>query len=301
MWFAEELARAGHSVTCIIKSPLDEYTGTRLKRIERLVPLAELVFECPFGSHKFYQLLQSRARWDLFCHHAADVTNYKSPDFNPVTALANNTGDLKAVLLALKERQCNRILLTGSVFEQREGAGSDNLRAVSPYALSKGLTADMFSFYCTIFGLQLGKFVIPNPFGPFEEFRFTSFLMQNWFAHKPVFVSMPAYVRDNVPVSLLAKAYADFAGKLDSGFVKLNPSYYPESQGAFTARFAQEMRQRLKLPCDFELGVQNEFSEPKVRINTDLLEPEKLQWSERECWDQLAKYYESVYQPALVS
>ncbi len=25
--------------------------------------------------------------WDLLCHHAADVTNYKSPDFDAVAAL----------------------------------------------------------------------------------------------------------------------------------------------------------------------------------------------------------------------
>lgn len=301
-WFVEELVRAGHTVICPIKSPIDHYTGVRLKRIERLASLVELVFECPFASEKFYKLLESKPQWDLFCHHAADVTNYKSPDFDAVNALANNTNQLKAVLMALKKRQCARVLLTGSVFEQREGAGSDNLRAVSPYGLSKGLTSDMFSFYCAIMEMKLAKFVIPNPFGPFEEFRFTSFLIQNWFAGQPVFVSMPAYVRDNVPVTLLAKAYADFASHLDEspGFVKLNPSYYPEAQGAFTARFAMAMRPRLSLPCDFELGVQTEFAEPKVRINTDLLQPERLHWSESAAWDELAAYYESS-KPALVS
>src|SRR3984957_12284071 len=154
MWFVTELAKAGHHVTAIVKSPRESYTDLRLKRIEKLTPLCEVVFDCPFGSNLFFQIVQSR-NWDLFAHHAADVTNYKSPDFNPVSALANNTGDLKALLTALKKQNCNKVLLTGSVFEQNEGAGSDGLRAVSPYGLSKGLTAETFAFYTTLMEMKL--------------------------------------------------------------------------------------------------------------------------------------------------
>ena len=74
-----------------------------------------------------------------------------------------------------------KVVLTGSVFEQREGAGTEGLRAVSPYGLSKGLTADVFSYFTELLGMKLGKFVIPNPFGPLEEPRFTSYLIHNWF------------------------------------------------------------------------------------------------------------------------
>lgn len=301
-WFVQELVKAGHNVTAIIRKSRGSYDSLRLQRIEWIEPHCELVFDCSFGSEAFFKLIESR-KWDLLCHHAADVTNYKSPDFDPVSALANNSKNLKPLLLALQKQGCNRLLLTGSVFEQGEGVGSEGLRAVSPYGLSKGLTSDMFRFYCEIFNMKLGKFVIPNPFGPYEEFRFTSFLMQNWFAGKNVFVSMPAYVRDNIHVSLLAKAYAKFATDLtpSPGFSKLNPSCYPESQGAFTARFAEEMRKRLKLACQYELGVQKEFLEPKVRLNTDLLDAEKLDWGESAAWDELAAYYERVFQPVLAS
>lgn len=299
-WFVQELVKAGHSVTAIFKNSLDVYTGLRLERIELNSAFCETVFDCPFGSDAFYKVIQSK-QWDLFCHHAADVTNYKSPDFNPIAALNNNAGDLKNILKKLKQQGCNKVLLTGSVFEQNEGVGSEGLRAVSPYGLSKGLTSDLFRFYCEIEQVKLAKFVIPNPFGPYEEFRFTSYLVQNWFAKKCVLVSMPAYVRDNIHVSLLAKAYAQFASKIDlaPGFVKINPSGYPESQGAFTARFANELRKRLSLDCEYELGVQKEFNEPKVRLNMDLLNSEELRWNEEYAWDQLACYYESIYQPAL--
>jgi len=46
------------------------------------------------------------------------------------------------------------------------------LAAFSPYGLSKGLTAQAFRYWCGALDVPLGKFVLPNPFGPFEEPRF---------------------------------------------------------------------------------------------------------------------------------
>src|SRR5262249_30134199 len=141
MWFVQELIQAGHEVVTCFRKPLEQYEGLRRSRIEQLLPHCTPHFSGSFGSDAFLQLIASRKQWDLFCHHAADVANYKSPDFDVASALANNTHNLKKVLHSFQARGCNRVLLTGSVFEQNEGAGSDLLRAVSPYGLSKGLTA----------------------------------------------------------------------------------------------------------------------------------------------------------------
>ena len=81
--------------------------------------------------------------------------------------------------------------------------------------------------------------MIPNPFGPYEEPRFTAYLMKSWLAGGSPSCSSPAYVRDNIHVSLLARAYARFAGRVPAeGFARTNPSGYAESQGAFTLRLA---------------------------------------------------------------
>ncbi len=296
MWFVKALKQAGHEITAPLKSAESAYEGLRKARISELNSFADVRYATAYSSKEFEQLLQNES-FDLFCHHAADVTNYKSPDFDAVSALNNNVGNISFILNTLKKNGCNCILLTGSVFEQNEGAGSDNLRAVSPYGLSKGLTSEVFKYYADIKGMSLGKFVIPNPFGPFEEFRFTSFLIKNWMEGKEVNVSQPAYVRDNIHVSLLAKAYAHFANQISEqkSYIKLNPSGYPESQGAFTARFANEMRSRLQLPCEFSLTKQIEFLEPKVRLNTDLLDSNLLNWDEKLAWDELANYYEAQF------
>ena len=254
------------------------------------------VYGCSFGDSSFLSLI-GEGGWDLFCHHAADVRQYRSPDFDVIGAVRNNTHNLPAVLEGLGSAGCSKVLLTGSVFEGGEGAGSQGLPDFSPYGLSKALTAQVFRHYCDRAGLALGKFVIPNPFGPHEEPRFTAYLMKAWLHGETPACSSPAYVRDNIHVSLLAKSYERFARDLANTprFTKVNPSGYVESQGAFTLRMAEEMRPRLNLPCHVELKKQTEFPEPRVRINTDVPDALALGWDESAAWDGLAAYYQRLH------
>jgi UDP-glucose 4-epimerase len=294
LWFVRELAAAGHEVTTIFRYRTDEYPDlVRRKRVALGGEVCRPVYGCSFGDAAFLALIRE-GNWDLLCHHAADVTDYKSPHFDAVAALQNNTRNLLAVIEALKAAGCGKMVLTGTVFEGGEGAGSQGLPDFSPYGFSKALTARVFQFYCSRAGLSLGKFVIPNPFGPYEEPRFTAYLMKNWLAGATPACSSPAYIRDNIHVSLLAKVYAQFTGDLADvpGFTKINPSGYAESQGAFTLRLAGEMRRRLNIPCLVELKKQTDFPEPRVRINTDFPDTEALGWNESTAWDDLAHYYQ---------
>jgi nucleoside-diphosphate-sugar epimerase len=292
-WFIQELAQAGHEIVAIFRSPPDAYQGIRRERVARLQGLCRGVFGCAFGDPGFLDLIEAEDGWDALCHHAADVTDYKSPDFDVMAAVASNTRNLASVLDALVQRGCATVLLTGSVFENDEGAGSEELPAFSPYGLSKGLTAQVFRYHASVAGTRLGKFVIPNPFGPFEEPRFTSYLVRSWYKGETPAVSTPEYVRDNIHVSLLAKVYARFLERLvdRTGPEKINPSGYAESQGAFAGRLAKEMRERLGLPCELHLEEQTEFPEPRVRVNTDVPDVDEMGWSEVQAWDELADYY----------
>jgi nucleoside-diphosphate-sugar epimerase len=296
-WFIRELAHAGHEIVAIFRSPPDGYEGIRRERVARLQGLSRGVFGCAFGDPGFLDLIEAEDGWDAFCHHAADVTDYKSPDFDVMAAVASNTRNLSSVLEALARRGCRTVLLTGSVFENDEGAGSEGLPAFSPYGLSKGLTAQVFRYCASVAATRFGKFVIPNPFGPFEEPRFTSYLVQSWYKGQTPSVTTPAYVRDNIHVSLLAKVYARFLERLvdGAGPEKINPSGYAESQGAFARRLAEEMRERLDLPCELHLGRQTQFLEPRVRINTDVPDVEGMGWSEVQAWDELADYYRHTF------
>ena len=295
-WFVKELAANGHRVTTVLRKPREQYVGTRGERVRQVVEASETVAVCSFGDETFLDLIRG-GEWDLLCHHAADVTNYKSPDFDSIAALSNNTHNLGAVLATLKERGCHHVLLTGSIFEQREGAGGQDAVAVSPYGLSKGLTYDLFQFHAQRQGIDLSKFVIPNPFGPHEEQRYTSFLVKSWFQGERPCCGTPNYVRDNIHVSLLAKAYCRYAEAVVSGRApsKASPCGYTESQGAFTLRFAQEMEKRLGIPCPVDLEKDHPFAEPGIRINSDLLDADTLQWDESAAWDELADYYKATY------
>jgi UDP-glucose 4-epimerase len=297
MWFVRELAAAGHDVVATFQGKnVDAYAGIRRQRVVNVAPCARAVFGCSFGDASFMEVLRSDGPWDLLCHHAADVTNYKNADFNIARAVDRNTLHAREIVQCLKELGSSRILLTGSVFEPGEGCGSEGLPAFSPYGLSKAMTAQIFQYYASEWNIPLGKFVIPNPFGPLEEPRFTNYLMKTWHAGDTPTIRTPDYVRDNIHVSLLAKAYVQFAEALckEPGFCKMNPSGYIESQGAFAKRFAREMEQRLNLACPVVCAEQTEFLEPRIRLNTDSLDPKLLGWDEVKAWDEIAAYYETV-------
>jgi len=300
-WFVRELAAAGHEVVASFRRRPEEYTNQpRHARVELVTKSCRPAYGCAFGDERFLQLIREQAPWDMLCHHAADVTNYKSVDFDVSGAVRNNANNLPVVLDALAAGGCRRVLLTGSVFENDEGAGSQGLPAFSAYGLSKGLTAQLFRFYVGTRGLGFGKFVIPNPFGPYEEARFTAYLIRSWQQGKTATVGTPAYVRDNIHVTLLARAYSWFVGRVpESGFCKLNPSGYVETQGAFARRFAAEMAPRLGIDCPLELRPQTEFPEPRVRINTDVLDAAALGWDEARAWDELAAYYADSSEQAI--
>lgn len=299
-WFLKELSSRGHDVVALFRKSREAYEDVRRERVTLISKEVRPVFNCVFGSDLFFDQVRQQGPWDAYCHHAAEVTGYKSMDFDASKALENNTYRLRESLAALQECGCRRLILTGSVFEPHEGAGSEGLRAVSPYGLSKGLTSEMFRYYCQVQGMPLAKFVIPNPFGPYEEKRFTSFLAETWCANKVATVEFPDYVRDNIHVSLLAKAYAAFVEKKETAtFDKLNPSGYVESQGAFAKRFAEALSVRLGWPCDIDLREQSVFREPLLRINTEALDHKALRWNEAEAWDSLAEYYRQRYQRTL--
>ena len=298
-WFAQTLASKGHEVIITFTRAENSYQGMRAQRIERLKHSCDLIWNAAFGDERFLDLIAAN-RFDAVCVHGAYVQDYRSEEFPVGVALQSNTNNLPQVLRSAKERGLTKLVLTGSVFEAEEGSGETPLRAFSPYGLSKTLTAQTFRFWCNRLTVPLAKFVIPNPFGPYEEQRFTHYLAATWCKGGIAGVKTPDYVRDNIHVSLLALAYADFAARRPSlEFEKLGPSGYVESQGDFALRFAREMGPRLQLPCRVELSTQTDFSEPVTRINTDHPNAAALGWNEAAAWDELASYYKGILGSAL--
>jgi UDP-glucose 4-epimerase len=290
-WFAHALAAAGHHVVAPLQRAQDAYSGVRGERVARLARVAEIVWCAPFGEPGFISLLD--ASFDVLCHHAAVVTDYRSPDFDVAAALRENTRNFQPIVRAMSAKGLRAVVLTGSVFEEGEGAGEPPLRSFSPYGVSKSATASVVRYWCQAFGVPLGKFVIPNPFGPLEEPRFSNYLVNTWRKGEIAQVRTPRYIRDNIHVTLLAKAYRSFVDSLanEAGPDRFGPSGYVETQGDFALRCARELGPRLGLQARVELLEQTDFSEPLMRVNTQPLDGRALSWSEARSWDELADFY----------
>jgi UDP-glucose 4-epimerase len=295
LWFASALAEAGHEVVAPIRQALSNYAGPRQTRLALLAKRGvRLVEGMSFGDEAFRKLLSQGL--DVLCHHGAEVSDYRSPDFDVLAAVHSNTLEARATLAAARAAGCRALVVTGSVFEADEGVGDLPLRAFLPYGLSKGLSWQVLRYRAQEAGLSACKFLIPNPFGPHEEPRFCTYLVRQWQAGQVAQVATPRYVRDNIHVSLLALAYRQFVEQAGQGRADLHvaPSGYVESQGAFAQRFAHEIGTRLGLEARLELREQVAFSEPLVRINTDRVRLAEGLWSEAQAWDQLARFYEQA-------
>ena len=225
--------------------------------------MREIVAGVSFGDDGFLDLIGSR-QFDALCHHAAEVGDYRSADFDVARALSRNTRNFRQVVERMAKSGLKAVVATGSVFEQDEGAGTAPLRAFSPYGLSKGLTFQVMRYWCSAIGMPLGKFVIANPFGPYEEQRFCAYLVGKWRNGEAAEVRTPRYLRDNIHIDLLASAYARFVFEMAANRVdrRLGPSGYVETQGDFAQRVARELAPRLGLKGDLRLAEQTDFAEP---------------------------------------
>lgn len=293
-WFVKKLTEAGHEVICPLRGQDSGNPASKQGRLDRLQDIVKLFPETAFGSEKFLTLA-SEEQADILCHHAAEVGNYRSLEFDVIGALKSNALNLRDVIAAMNGKP---LMITGSVFEQDEGDGGDVTNAFSSYGLSKGLTWQYFRYFCHAYRVPLGKFVIPNPFGPFEESRFTAYLMKTWKEGKLAEVKTPDYIRDNIPVDLLALAYCSYVeqtvspAKAPGSLDVFHPSGYVGSQGDFVSKVADEVSKRIGWSCEFKLTKQIDFSEPMKRVNTQPQLGAQNGWNETLFWDEFAYYYQ---------
>lgn len=291
MWIADALAVAGFEVVAPMLRPRAAYDRERLARIARVEAVAEAVFDCPFGSPAFLDLVAHR-QVDALAHHAADVTGYRDPGFDAAAAFARNVDGALETFRRLADRGARVALATGTVFEAGEGGVPAEPLAVTAYGLSKTLTSVALRHYADWTGLRFGRLVVPSPYGAFEQRRFPWYLFRSWFAGAPPVVRTPDYVRDHIPAPLLALAYADYLKRLlaegDAPAV-WRPSGWIATQGDFALKVAAEAAARLDRPCPVTLGEQADFSEPLRRVNSD--ESPRDRFDEERFWDGYVAWY----------
>lgn len=295
MWIAEALQAAGFRVIAPLLRDRDAYEGVRRDRVTRLEQVAEVRFGRAFGSDALLADIRSSGGVDVLAHHAAHITGYRDAAFDPVDALARNTAGAPAMLRAVRDAGGRLMVLTGTVFEAAEGGG-DELGAVTPYGLSKTLTRQAFDYWTAEAGLRFGRFIIPSPYGAFEERRFGWYLFKTWFAGGTPQVRTPRYVRDHLAAPRLARAYAEYltqALDTDAPQPVARPSGWIAPQGDFARRVAAEASGRLGRACPVDLAEQTVLEEPLVRVNDQ--SAWAAGWDEAGFWDEYVAWYEALH------
>ena len=294
-WFAHALARAGAEVVAPLRGAHERGPGIRARRLQRVAAAAEIIPFAPSGSDRLMEIVSEGPPFDLLCLHAAEVGDFKSPAYDAYEAFARNMHGLVPLLRAAAERGCRRVLVTGSLFEADEGVSDPWPSAIGAYGLAKTLTWQAQRHECERLDLALGKFVIPNPFGPDEKPGLVSHLIGSWLRGVPAMIMHPELVRDHVPIRALASDYARMALGLPSttGLYRRNPSGFIETIGAFALRVAAGVGPHLGRPCPIQHAARSPESrgamgEPRLRHNTDAV-LESLVISD--CWRDLAQCY----------
>lgn len=284
MWIAEALVKAGHEVVAVARS--GAYADPlRQARMDRVAALAKIVTDAPFGSDRFLDVVKSGG-FDAIGLHGAEVGDYKSPTYDMPAAVAANTLNAEQVFEAA---QGARVVITGTVFEPGEGKGTEPLVSFSPYGTAKALTGERLQSTAQAAALPVSKFVIPNPFGPWEERKFQRLVMTRWSRGEPVHIDQALYIRDNIPVDLLALAYVKTVEGAFGDYCA--PSCYAGTVGSFFERMARETRMRTGWACTLTLADTQTFAEPEARVNRTRLDTAALGWSEQGFWDAYADHY----------
>jgi UDP-glucose 4-epimerase len=290
-WIHQSLLKSSQKVwISMTRGCFSDYeTDKACQRVELLKADSNPIFKCAFGSDAFIDFIKNN-ELDFLCLHGAYMPDYRSPNFNIQKALDVNLFRAEAVFDLLKGSK-TQVVYTGTVFEPNEGESGKPSPAVSPYGTAKALISQQIENLCKEREIVFKKFVIPNPFGPLEDKKFTRFVMETWKSGKPAEVKFPQYVRDNIHVKTLALAYCDF---LNSPKLSIRPSQIQGSQKDFCFKLQKEVRERTSWACDLDILKQTEFAEPFSRINSDSTADFEKVYPQKQAWDEYVEFYKNL-------
>jgi UDP-glucose 4-epimerase len=286
VWIVRKLALEGHEVICPLLRQEQEYdTALQIERLSELKKNAEYIFDAPFGSNKFLDVL-THFKPEIFCHHASLVQGYQTNNFNPIEALEQNTKNFNYVA---KSDFIEKVIYTGSIFQANAGLSDQPYQSIGKYGLSKLLTQQMLEQTCINFKKSFGHFIISNPFGALENPKITNYLFSNWKKGKQPYLKAPFYIRDHIPVELLATYYSRAVLKSEPRWT-VAPCGYVGTVLDFANRFANEVTDRTGMICLTSYDKNQTITEPRTLINRDNVFLSEINWNEIEFWDQYIEW-----------
>lgn len=297
-WFARELARRGHEVCCTFREVRpSNYSGSRHSRVADLITRLNIqsVWGLSFGDDPMLDLVL-HGQFEVVCLHGATVANYKAVDFDWRAAFEADTRRAVEFFRQLHAGGVRKVLTTGTFFEPGEGTGKGAAptEAVSPYGLAKALSCQVLRYLARHCGIMHGRFVVGIPFGPGEDDeKFVSALVRGWLKNERPVLRTPNYVRDWVPVTVLAELYADLVQATwdPDALPWLRPSGAVETVQKFAERIGAQLGPLLGIDAEIESAPQTEFREPQYRANTDVIPACWERARAHDFWLHLATWY----------
>ena len=289
--FAAELARRGIAVVAPLTRRLDDYKASRRERIRALPAEVKVLEDAPVGSEALRREVSQSGSFDAFLLHHAVVDGYRSDAFDIPLAVARATKGARQLTSLVSSLGVKQAVVTRSIFEAGQGL-TERPGPIGAYAVAKTATVETWKLEFENEGISVSEFTITNPIGAGEEPRLTAYLVRSWQAGVVPTLRAPHLVRDNVPVGLLASAYASHVERMLSGFAfSYSPSFWVGSNRAFAEKVAREFGSRSGVAA-YPLQEARTLtrSEPRVRIGLEELDAEEV-WTEHGFWDEYYHYY----------
>jgi len=286
MHFVKSLVAQRHNLICIFTQSKDSYTGIRRARIQEILPKIRPIWNTRFGDATFLTVLNNH-RIDTYTHHMAWTKGYNTTTYDKDRAIQNNTHQLSAVLQSLERNGCRQVLLTGSVFE---GKDVDCRQGTAPFeAHGEAKKETTMRFLTAQTSIPIRRFIIPNPFGTFDQQRFVEYLHLSWLNNRTPHLLYPDNIRDNIPIPLLQNAYLRFVHNRD---LVLAPSGFIESNASFAHRIAKVFAKHFGYSTPLHIDTNKDDNQPLWLSNTDT---ETSSWDEELFWRTLCHHYEQRF------
>ncbi len=279
-WFARQLILDGHELT-VIRSH-NKNSGA-----EENVWLRKLKGESlSFREYSFAQKFSSKLSFDALLLHGSFMEDRRSPNFKVDLAVQKT---LEVSKWIKDQFTVESVIHTGTFSEEDEGVGEIPLNNFNPYSQSKSL---IHKAHQELFNeVPFLKFIMPNPFGRFQKNNIFRFLEKAWEINEVPFISQPNYIRDYVPVDLLAISYSSLLSSFRHGEHTSNffaPSYFTMSNREMVHLYASEISNRIGRKLEVQFGEQRDYAESRIRINKDPLHTFTEKWNLEEFWDSVA-------------
>lgn len=293
-WFAKKLRAKGFNIICPLPRSKGDYFDIKSIRIQNLEDDITLVFDCPIGSKKFKALLNKK--YEAICLHAAHVTDYQSSKFDLLFSLTQNLNDIEYILEQSMDNGTKSIIWTSSIFEDVIDKNDEDFDYYKvpwlKYALSKKTSYTIVKHLALSIGLNFVRFVIPNPFGPFEDQKLCFHLTKSLMQGNDFIIKTPDYVRDMIHIEKLAEIYVkQILHRNETSFKECRPSEYRMKIFDFAKLLTSKYNRFHN--TDHEIGKikQDIFNEPLELLNSEFKSASRKSKDNDDLWHNYFGFY----------